>query len=82
MKPQLKKINQMLRESIFELKKRKGLVCNECTLKEYTQSHCDELGKEKGRKYRVDGGQCALVACGPGETLDKTTDRCKKDDKK
>lgn len=46
------------------------------------QARCDALGKEKGRKYKYDGGTCVLVSCGPQEEWNKDHTRCVQKGKK
>lgn len=42
------------------------------------QKRCDDLGKEKGRKYKYDGGTCELQSCGTGEVWNDDRTRCVK----
>jgi hypothetical protein len=53
--------------------------CKSCNQElDEDQKRCDDLGKEKGRKYKYDGGSCSLQSCGSGEIWNDDRTRCVK----
>ena len=45
---------------------------------EEDQKRCDELGRERGRKYKYEGGICELQSCGTNEIWNDEKTRCVK----
>lgn len=50
----------------------------ECDTLSEDQKRCDDLGRERGRKYKYDGGSCVLQSCGNEEKWNDDHTRCVK----
>jgi len=57
--------------------------CESCSHElDEDQKRCDELGRERGRKYKYDGGTCELTSCGSKEIWNDDKTRCVKKESK